>query len=1007
MATGTSAGLETKFGTACCKLLAKYPLYRYREQDGASHYRLPVLLVGSAVGHLKDLLMEVLACGQLLDTALAVTVLSETAEADGRRFCETAPDLHRFISIRCGAAAQETEWELGSLEFRQGSPEAAGAIAAGYRYVFVSTGDDARDKALARSLAPHGGVLACTEGDDIRIWAPAEDVLRGADEGEKDGFMDQIHDIAHNLHFVYMKGLDVRETRAKIHYNYFIAEDKYNHLSDLEAALHVRSKLACCGIEEPDMKKAAALFAEKIRDPALLESLAELEHRRWCISKMLKGFYCPADVSGIYQNGNETHSADKTDPWHSILVPYRREPGMRQRLEAPDWDVEDVASIRDLDALDLQTLRIHKRCGALAAENREAWNEAVDALQLLFMGHSDVLRDHYQTLAVLRWAVEQLRLGKRSVVPLYKRSLAALRAAAPDARDPGPAWQELLDQLARLDGLVKPQIEYVIRKDYKELNRILVRQIPFALTRKKETVMLKLMTRSDLDCLLAPWQMEPAKVIYVGVADGDRPLQEIRKKITRMRAFLDNNSNGISSQYHILVKGAPVPPAADGITYYPLPAESRPHLQAAFRDVVSSPAFRSCGSIDYVDLTSQDLNLVNVVQEYAMAEGMGIFFVENGRIHNLSNAEELEYEGPEMDITVQEMFDKAGAQLIKTDSGKMLDGSGLHQQFWDVALSERDAWRGFCVAISQAYDATPEHRQALPQTGTEPPVSGTVTLCAELFRAMMPIFLELHSTGYLVHCSARKCGTGDYEVRFSVRSSSACAALCGILEDLDRRHEPGMVYALEDGALSSRSLRVSGLKLDDENGCYEKLLRDLAREGLIRDLQFAPDGASCSFCPQSKDISDILRNGGKVLEYYIYYSALLGGWFNDVDMSVFFHHSKEKGSVKNEVDVICTKGMSSLFISAKNVKSTYIDAAYITVVCNEVTVLADKFGVNAKRVLVAPTVTQFTKKGQRSKKVRDAQERGVYLVGDALCRGDKLGKVLRQIADGIDDWDRV
>lgn len=191
---------------------------------------------------------------------------------------------------------------------------------------------------------------------------------------------------------------------------------------------------------------------------------------------------------------------------------------------------------------------------------------------------------------------------------------------------------------------------------------------------------------------------------------------------------------------------------------------------------------------------------------------------------------------------------------------------------------------------------------------------------------------------------------------------------------------------------------------------YVQTLNGLASNKLVIDYvvdQSDHSQTKVSFQFASKDVLDVIQNSGKVLEYYIYYSALLDAHFDDVEMGWHFQHTASKESADNELDIICTKGMSSLFISAKNV--TKKDAQYLKYVIYEISLLADRFGINAKPVLAMPAIEQFqqnpqTQEWEFSKEVKTAYKRGVYLLGKECFNKDVLGEVLDRISDGRDDW---
>lgn len=151
------------------------------------------------------------------------------------------------------------------------------------------------------------------------------------------------------------------------------------------------------------------------------------------------------------------------------------------------------------------------------------------------------------------------------------------------------------------------------------------------------------------------------------------------------------------------------------------------------------------------------------------------------------------------------------------------------------------------------------------------------------------------------------------------------------------------------------------------------------------------------------------KKSGQILEYYIYYCAVLDGHFTDVNVGWKFQHSTSKNLTENELDVVCTKGTSSLFISAKMSSATALKSNNkLNYTLYEVSLLAEHFGINAKPVLAAPNLPQFTfdKCGNRilSNDVCNALNRGVYLLGKECFQDHVLGKVLDNIIDEKEDW---
>ena len=118
----------------------------------------------------------------------------------------------------------------------------------------------------------------------------------------------------------------------------------------------------------------------------------------------------------------------------------------------------------------------------------------------------------------------------------------------------------------------------------------------------------------------------------------------------------------------------------------------------------------------------------------------------------------------------------------------------------------------------------------------------------------------------------------------------------------------------------------------------EAALWDLVEIGFIRDLRIVQD-ERVSFVFRDRQIRAWLRDVGSVLELYVYKACLDTGLFDDVRTSavVDWEEDKRDNAVTNELDVMCTQGVTPVFISCKtcDVKTEAL---------NELAVLRDRFG---------------------------------------------------------------
>ena len=154
--------------------------------------------------------------------------------------------------------------------------------------------------------------------------------------------------------------------------------------------------------------------------------------------------------------------------------------------------------------------------------------------------------------------------------------------------------------------------------------------------------------------------------------------------------------------------------------------------------------------------------------------------------------------------------------------------------------------------------------------------------------------------------------------------------------------------AREDG---SYSLAVQGdYTVKGEFGARldapEDALKDLERICLISGLEIEP-GEKVSFCFRDPQVRAWLRDVGSVLELYVYKACLDSGLFHDVRTSavVDWDGDDRDNKVSNELDVMCTKGITPVFISCKT-------CAIRTEALNELAVLRDRFGGEIARAAI-------------------------------------------------------
>ena len=128
----------------------------------------------------------------------------------------------------------------------------------------------------------------------------------------------------------------------------------------------------------------------------------------------------------------------------------------------------------------------------------------------------------------------------------------------------------------------------------------------------------------------------------------------------------------------------------------------------------------------------------------------------------------------------------------------------------------------------------------------------------------------------------------------------------------------------------------------------EDALRDLQQMGFLQDLRIVPE-QSVSFCFRDAQVRAWLRDVGSVLELFVYKACLDTGLFDDVILSavVDWYGDVQENAVTNELDVMCARGISPVFISCKtcDVKTEAL---------NELSVLRDRFCGKVAKAAIVP-----------------------------------------------------
>ena len=196
------------------------------------------------------------------------------------------------------------------------------------------------------------------------------------------------------------------------------------------------------------------------------------------------------------------------------------------------------------------------------------------------------------------------------------------------------------------------------------------------------------------------------------------------------------------------------------------------------------------------------------------------------------------------------------------------------------------------------------------------------------------------------------------------------------------------------GADGSYKLDVSGDYLvKGERGSRiaapVKALHAMEEIGFLQDLEIIPE-ETVSFRFRDGQIRAWLRDVGSVLELYVYKACLDTGLFQDVRTSavVDWEGDSRGQAVSNELDVMCTRGVTPVFISCKtcDVKTEAL---------NELAILRDRFGGKMARAAIVTAERGGTAMRNR------ASELGIMVIDLNDLMAGRIDKRLKSLMRDI------
>ncbi len=1004
-------------------LLDKYPLFRYYGEDGNIH----VLCCGSGM-FVNMMVHAVMSTGQMTGHKLFIHIVSADAEHYKDVLFAQCPALSQYASYEGHTVSPELEYinftfdtvdDITDEKTCRRIIDEYGKLS---RYVVISLGANSSNITLAKRLAAGFGNAAKSKA--IVSYYAVEDSAKNirSDEGinipknvsvipfgeDVPSFGKEIRDLgqrAFKVSFMYDRISDKSASKKKVMKRF--VNDRYGARSSLAAAVHLDYKLESIGIRVNDPRishRSASEYKKKVIDQytACLGDrtkyglLLELEHRRWMMY-MIADSYVKAEKQDIEKYafrmvGSRFNGAFKCSyngiRIHHCLVPCDTN-GISLPRNHAEWDKygsEEEIKNAPYDELDRMSLYAHYVAGgrirrpSTVGRIKNIIDNNIDEIVDINIAAEDTeLKQAYEDF---KEYISQI-LEHTAPLKLTDRFEEMRHLFERRGIDADQALNDLENELAIF-------AEYYKYRDYKVGDTSIIDNLLW-IRFGSGVSMIKCTSDSVAANVSAPLILMPETLVYIGKAVG----KELRD------LFAEHGDN--------------IEVISDACVFDDIDAVCK-KLRTY---IVASPKKQYV-----IDVTGADPVFTAAAVKIALEnDGTGVVFYDIGsnEIKKVVGFPDAPIYRPDISLSAEDIFELYGAKE-KKESGNYMERLGTDaDKLWQFYEANAERWEMISSFFSKVVGGWSELYVKIPLSGWEQWFTFSYHMPTGLYNdaGIEEVMRSLEAAGIIKNLSSEITELYmtlrfDYPyietesrknvlyARFSTLFNNLGSAKlrCNIIKNKDD------TVTIDIATRLHVSINRNNVWTDKDNDHEKQFatddmvepLRELERLKLIHFLIIKPtktaveDKYFIQFTYNSSAVRECLMKAGNVLEMYVWRAAEQTGYFDSVEANYSFSWSNP--AVSNELDVVLTKSLTTLFCSCKtgSLKKEHL---------YEISALARRFSVNTKPVIVYSSDKVYD--GVRLTTVTDAvreraNEMGVYLIGPEKL--DNIGEELKKIACG-------
>ena len=1019
------------------KLLYEHPLY---ETVNDQAKEINVLVIGSGT-YGQKFIDVCLQSGQMSGINLNIVAVSDEPEEDKAAYLRFRPAIAEFVNINGSMAGNEL-LSYANVEFRgvgeigsdsaerlrftnkmsQLNREIIQALILQsmeaqkeYDYVFVSLGNDALSKSIARAFSEeidHACPVCYVSQNKVAFRkADIQNKLYSVcvnDPVDVASIDQRLGEMAFNTHVSWNDSLniDVTSERKKF-FEGETEKDKYNRTASLAFALSVKYKLHSVQIDCSDLLEAAQLFSKQVLEArftepeakAKFDRLVDLEHRRWLIERAVDGWTAPKDDKGklLLEDCIVRASVkDAVNRTHPCMVRGSETSPLSDPKYMEDnhalWNTGEIDG--KLDELDRMSIELH-RCFRSHAEKLKKDNlfQNPDLLFIQNLIPTDC-DEAERAFKQFQFALKNIINGVESYSRQYgyyqdvfKKSLASLS---------GESKAKIEERLAVIEHAFFPVIESNLYRNYKANDEVLIEKIPFILTYhympaiamafedgkyqngRNEAVFANVAAAtvlspevirflycfnksSDIDLLIRKLDailnyfgkrnvhcgIEMAVACLSEVPNKER--EKLQRELTKLNKSYSKANGNAWFEKDTIYDVDSYAEAAQRFTDYlkEFPVDLYDGGNPLFPSAYDNAMFIGCITgldIPYFEFDWRHKEFAKRIDCEYLRYVKDASFIRIRDMFELMNASDNRFNLPEFADDYEALW-------------KIYTGEYLNFKKFENGVGN---WNRLCMCLDK-YESDQKPLAKMTISTSDSPSYKTLTyflpeFCFTTVKMLIQKLMEYgiaeKESNIMTHtsdtCKLELRINGEYEQALNAVFINPQLLLPYYGIDV-RKYK---AYNSDYVEIKCNNLTVTDANLDVDGTGRQKfafgVLQQLEKEHFVSQLkQNATDPRLVSFVYSSPRIKKLLTSAGEILEVYAYYDVLKTGYFDDVASGYEF--SWESGGVKNELDLVLTKGFRSIIVECKAVVELKLDYYH------KLHSIADQFGIGTTKVLLGNT----------------------------------------------------